>query len=97
MGGTPDDAAIADAMPKGRVVMDELARLLGDQPFMAGSNVTLADIHLAPQLAMMADTPKWGPLTATHRNLIAWVQRMEARPSFAATTWDRVAELAQAA
>jgi glutathione S-transferase len=36
-------------------------------------------------------------LSAPHANMVAWLARMEARPSFQATTWDRVAEMAKAA
>lgn len=96
-GGTPDEEAIAAAMPKAHTVFHELGRLLGDKPFMAGHALSLADLHLAPQLAMMELTPEWTTLTASLPNLAAWLQRMEARPSFAATTWERLMEYAQAA
>ena len=36
MGLAPDEVAIADAMPKARIVFDELARLLGSKNFFAG-------------------------------------------------------------
>jgi len=96
-GGVPDEDAIAASMPKAHIVFSELSRLLGDEPFMAGHALSLADLHLAPQMAMMALTPEWTTLTASHRNLVAWLERMEARPSFVATTWERLMEHAQAA
>jgi glutathione S-transferase len=34
---------------------------------------------------------------APRANLAAWLERMEARPSLKATTWDKVAERAKAA
>jgi glutathione S-transferase len=97
MGLAPDEAAIADAMPKARIVFDELARLLGSKSFFAGEQVTLADILVAPQLDFLAATPEWEPLTAASANLVSWLHRMNARASFTATTWERVAELAKAA
>src|SRR6202790_3397164 len=36
MGLKPDEAAIEAAMPKARAVFEELARLLGEQPWFAG-------------------------------------------------------------
>jgi glutathione S-transferase len=36
MGLKPDEAAIDAAMPKARAVFEELARLLGGQPYFAG-------------------------------------------------------------
>lgn len=97
MGLDPDEAAIAAAMPKAHRVFDELARLLGDQTFFAGEALTLADVLVAPQLDFLAAVPEWQPLTANARNLTDWLARMNARPSMAASTWERVAAAAQAA
>jgi glutathione S-transferase len=97
MGLTPDEGAIAAAMPKAHAVFTELARLLGTQPYFTGENMTLADLLIAPQLDFLAQTPEWAPLSAGHTNLVDWLARMNARPSFKATTWERLTELAQAA
>jgi glutathione S-transferase len=97
MGLAPDEAAIEAAMPKARAVFEELARLLRDQPFFAGDAISLADLLVAPQLGLFSLTPEWLALVAPHRNLVAWLARMEARPSLQATTWQRVSEMAQAA
>ena len=93
----PDEAAIAAAMPKARTVFAELARLLGEQPFFAGDALSLADLLVAPGVAFFIATPEWAELGAPHPNLVAWLTRMEARPSMKATTWERVTELAKAA
>src|SRR6266851_2557450 len=97
MGLTPDESAIAAAMPKAHAVCNELARLLGPQPYFAGEAVTLADLLLAPQLDFLAQTPEWAPLSAGNRNLVDWLDRMTARSSLKATTWERVADMAKAA
>ncbi|HLK82375.1 MAG TPA: glutathione S-transferase family protein [Xanthobacteraceae bacterium] len=97
MGLTPDETAIAAAMPKAHVVCNELARLLGPQPYFAGDAVTLADLLLAPQLDFLAQTPEWAQLSAGNRNLVDWLDRMNARASLRATTWERVADMANAA
>ncbi len=97
MGLQPDETAIAQAMPKAHVVFNELSRLLGHKPYFAADEVTLADLLVAPQLDFLAATPEWTLLTADNANLVSWLDRMTARPSFAATTWERVAELAKAA
>jgi glutathione S-transferase len=97
MGLAPDEEAIATAMPKAHTVFNELARLLGAQPYFAGENVTLADLMIAPQLHFLAPTPEWAPLSAGHQNLVDWLARMNERPSFKATTWERLAEMAKAA
>jgi glutathione S-transferase len=97
MGLTPDEAAIAAALPRARVVFDELAGLLGAQSYFTGETLTLADLLLAPQIDFLQQTPEWDALSASHPNLGRWLARMNARPSFAATTWSRVAAQAQAA
>ena len=97
MGLAPDEAAIEAAMPKARAVFDELARLLGGQSFFTGETMTLADLLVAPHLGLFSLAPEWPALVAPHKNLVAWLARMESRPSLQATTWERVSEMAQAA
>jgi glutathione S-transferase len=97
LGLTPDEAAIAAAMPKAHTVFNELARQLGDSSFFVGNSISLADVLLAPQLDFLRQTPEWEPLASHHANLRAWLDRMNARPSMANTTWERVAAMAKAA
>jgi glutathione S-transferase len=97
MGVAPNEAAIAEAMPKARTVFKELARLLGSQPFFAGDSASLADLLLAPAVSFFTTTPEWTELGVPHPNLVAWLERMESRPSLQATTWERVAAMAKAA
>jgi len=97
LGLTANEAAIAEAMPRAQTVFAELSRLLGQQSYFAGAQVSLGDIHVGTHLDFMSATPEWTPLTAERQNLVAWLDRMRARPSFQATTWEKVIELAQAA
>jgi glutathione S-transferase len=97
MGLSPDEAAIEAAMPKARTVFAELSRLLGEQPYFAGDALSLADLQVAPPMAFFTATPEWTELGVPHPNLVAWLQRMQARPSMQATTWERLTELAKAA
>jgi glutathione S-transferase len=39
--------------------------------------------------------PEWSELVVPHANLVAWHERMTARPSLIATTWQRVKAMAQ--
>src|SRR5260370_36769923 len=97
MGLTPDEAAIAAAMPKALTVFNELAHLLGEKPYFAGDTISLADLMVAPAVEFFAMIPEWSPLGAPHANLVAWLKRMQERPSMMATTWERASEVAQAA
>ena len=84
-------------MPNARVVFAELARLLGGQSYLTGDSISLADLLVAPGIAFFTATPEWAELGAPRANLVAWLGRMEARPSMKATTWERVSEMAKAA
>ncbi len=97
LGLTPDEAAIAEAMPRAHVVFGELSRLLGETTWLAGDTFSLADLMLAPQLDFFAQTPEWAALTARAGNLVRWLDRALARASLQETTWERVAGLARAA
>jgi glutathione S-transferase len=97
MGTTPDEDAIRAAMPKAHVVFEELARLLDQQPYFAGEAISLADLMIAPAMEFFAQTPEWSALGAPHANLVAWLARMQARPSMKATTWERLSAVAEAA
>jgi len=93
MGKVPDEAAIEAAMPKAKTVFNELARLLVQASYFTGEELSLADLLLAPAVAFFVQTPEWSVLGAPHPNLVAWLDRMEARPSMQATTWERLTAL----
>ena len=97
LGLPPDEAAIAEALPRAHVVLAELSRLLGGNVYFAGAQFSLADIIVASQMDFLAQTPEWAPLTAERGNLAPWLARVSARKSFEATTWERVAEMGKAA
>ena len=90
LGLTPDEAAIAAAMPHSHRVFRELSRLLGAGPYFAGEQLSLAEMMLVPQLDFLAQSPEWTALTAGLPNLVAWFDRTISRPSFQATSWDQL-------
>lgn len=80
-----NEDAIAEAMPMGRTCFAELDRLVGDKSYFAGNQVSLADIMLAAQLDLFSECPEGRQLIGETANLTSWLERMLARPSFAAT------------
>ena len=84
-------------LPRARVALAALSGMLGEQEFVAGSTLSLADVMIGPMFAMAAETPEWRELTAPHANLAAYYGRLSARTSFAATTWARVEGMAVSA
>ena len=83
-GMTADEAVCAAAVPVARVCVEELERLIGSQPFLAGDRLSIADIMLAPQLEYLAATPEGRPMLDGTR-VAAWLARMTSRPSMQAT------------
>jgi len=59
--------------------------------------MSLADLLVAPSIDFFTQTPEWAVLGALHTSLVAWLARMQARPSLKATMWERVSEMAKAA
>ena len=84
LGLPTDEAAIAEAVPMARTCIAELDRLLGSQRFLAGDQMSIADLMLAPQIDFFAATPE-GKALLEGTNLKAWLARMNARASMIAT------------
>ena len=84
MGLTPDETAIAAAVPKLSTCIGALDRLLGGQAYFAGDRLSLADLMLAPQLEYLAITPE-GRSAMQGTALEAWLNRMSKRASMEAT------------
>ncbi len=88
-GGTPDEAVIAAALPKAQICIDELERLKGGNAFMAGAEISIADLMLAPHLAYYAMTPE-GAAMLQGKTLATWLTRMGERRSMQATERDKL-------
>jgi glutathione S-transferase len=84
LGLPTDETAVAAAVPLGRTCIAELDRLLGDNSFLAGDTLSIADLVLAPQLDLFDMTPEGADLLRGTR-LLAWLTRMRERPSMIAT------------
>jgi glutathione S-transferase len=91
-----DEAKIQACLPRARTCLDEISRLLGDQTYLAGETVSIADLMLIPHLSFLTETSEGHAMLAPHEKLRAWISRMEARPSMRNTAWDKLAALAMA-
>jgi glutathione S-transferase len=72
-------------VPRARLCLSEIARLMGDQPFLAGERISLADLMVIPLLYYLARVPEGEAPVAEHPSLRAWMRRMEDRQSFQVT------------
>jgi glutathione S-transferase len=84
-----DEATIAKSLPGARVCINELARLKGAAPFMAGDSISIADLMLAPQLEFFRATPEGQELIGGS-TLEGWLTRMSSRASMQATQAERL-------
>jgi glutathione S-transferase len=80
-----DEAAVEKALPRARLVLAEIARLQGEQPFLAGERISLADLIAVPLLYFFSLVPDGKAPFADHPSLLAWIRRMEQRQSFQVT------------
>lgn len=81
MGGTTDEAQITAAIPLARLSVAALDRLIGANPYCAGSVLSLADLHLAPVYDYLSQTPEGETLLADASNLARWWASIGTRPS----------------
>lgn len=83
-----DEEKIAAAMPDAAQALAAVAELLGESAYLTGDTMTLADLHMIPQMSFLPHFDEGRELLAPHANLAAWIARMEERPSMAATSWE---------
>jgi glutathione S-transferase len=84
LGHIADEAVIAAAQPNAANCVRVLEELLGDQAFLTGDSLTLADLLLFPQIAYFSQTPE-GRALLGGTCLNGWLGRMAERPSSQAT------------
>ncbi len=84
-GREPDEAAIAAALPRARLCLDEIDRLMEDHRFLTGDFITLADLMVIPLLYFFANVPDGRAPLAEHPKLQDWMRHMETRQSFQVT------------
>lgn len=80
-GGTSDESKIGKAIPTVRKALEELARLSADRLFIAGPDLSLADLHAYPMLTLLRLAPEGRDLLVGVPAIEAWHQRMTARAS----------------
>ncbi len=85
LGGTPDEEAIEAAMPRARLCLSEIARLMEDYPFLAGEHLSLADLMVFPLLYYFARIPEGAAPLAEHPKLGEWLGRIDERQSVRVT------------
>jgi glutathione S-transferase len=83
-GGQTDMAIVEGGKPVAETCLKEFERILDGDEFLAGPQISLADLLLAPIMGYFTQVPE-GAMLEQHPRLQAWWQRVSARPSMAAT------------
>lgn len=76
---------IAEALPRAGVCLDVLDEAIADGPWLVGAQLTLADLHAYPMIALFRLAEEGARLMAAHPRLERWRVAMAARPSAAKT------------
>ncbi len=85
LGGDVDIAERDRGLEAAGRVLDALEALISDQAWLAGPEVSLADLHLGAMAAYFTLSPRGTAALGARPRLAAWWQRFGRRPSLAAT------------
>jgi glutathione S-transferase len=80
-----DEAAIESSKPIAETCVRAIEKLMAGQKYLVGDRLSLADLHLAPQLYYFAMTPEGARILEQHPSVAQWVERMKQRPSMKKT------------
>lgn len=86
-GRAPDEARIQTALPKARLCLRAISDLMDGGPYLAGTTLTLADLHAAPIFAYFTLAPEAEALLAEQPAIEAWWASMMPRPAMQATAF----------
>ncbi len=84
-GGVSDEEKIKAALPRAEYCLDVLNEALESSAWLAGDQLTIADLFLAPIAAYIAASPDIGDSARRRGGLTAWLARISERPSFTGT------------
>ncbi len=84
-GGVSDEEKIAAGLKTAGVCLAALEDIMGEDDYLAGPAVTLADLHAVPMIECLLGAPEGAALLERHPALARWWARMATRPSLPAT------------
>jgi glutathione S-transferase len=72
-------------LPRARLCLSEVDRLMEDHRFLTGDHVSLADLMVIPLLYYFSNVPDGQAPMAEYPKLQNWIRHMETRQSFQVT------------
>lgn len=80
-GSVSDERKIQTALPKARVILQTLLDIKAEATWIAGPELTLADLYVAPMLILFGLALEGASLMAANPELADWLDRFNARSS----------------
>jgi glutathione S-transferase len=87
-GRAADEDEIRKSLLKAETTLKVLEDMLQPGPFLAGANLTLADLHAYPMLRCFSLAPEGQALLQRHASTTRWLEMMQSRRSVMATVPD---------
>ncbi|MDH3235011.1 MAG: glutathione S-transferase family protein [Alphaproteobacteria bacterium] len=84
-GMEPDEALIKASVPKIEHYLGIAEKTLSKSDYLAGDALSIADLMQVPCVFYISMTPEGQAMLPKYKGVSAWLERMSARPSFAAT------------
>jgi glutathione S-transferase len=80
-GDQSDEDVISAALQPIGVVLEQLDCWIGENDFLTGRSMSLADLHGFPMFVHFVDTPEGATMLESHPRSQQWLDRMGKRPS----------------
>jgi glutathione S-transferase len=80
-----DERKLEDSIQKARLCLDAVSKLIGSNEWLAGPDLTLADLWFAPMIDYFLLAPEGRELFQAYPALSTWWNRMSARESMLST------------
>jgi glutathione S-transferase len=81
LGNPSDEAAIAEALPKAETCLKALEQQIDGSAYLAGDQLSLADLLLVPIYDYLSQTPEGAKLLEGTPNLRRWWDNISTRPT----------------
>lgn len=88
-----DEARIAGALPRARTCLEAIAALMEAGPWLAGADITLADLHAASIFAYFTRKPEAETLLRSQDGLLRWWHEIRRRESVKRTAFSSEQEI----
>ena len=80
-GGNPDEEKVKNAIAPAKTALEAIESLVGCNPYLLGSDLTITDFYLIPIFVYLAQTSEFATLTAQTPKLLAWWDKASQLPN----------------